>query len=289
MTVRENDRQFCWERVSESNCVFQISRLFAGEEFADPLLALYALFASIDKVNISVSDEQVARRKLEWWLCELQPETVSNSRHPVVRHLYSTGVADLLSAESIEPLFLGANARLDMRPVADLQELRSLCSLMCQSRYYLDFAVCAGKDEAIPDHWSASNHGGLLELIRESACQSGRAFWWVPLNLLAQFRISRRQLVQNCESEKAQSLFHAIFRDSARPYPEENASLSRTNFDLSGQLHAHLIAALKSRQLDRVSKQRPTRWHHEMNKWRVSDVFAAWSLARKLKGGPPSL
>ncbi len=63
MTQTDNDRQQCWERVLKSNKLFRISHLFAPDEFSGALLALHALFASIEQISSEVSDELVARKK----------------------------------------------------------------------------------------------------------------------------------------------------------------------------------------------------------------------------------
>jgi hypothetical protein len=284
MASQDNDKQFCWEQVSESNRLFRISHLFVPEQFADPLLALYALFASIDQISTAISEEQVARRKLDWWLCELQPLSIATSRHPVVRHLNNSGVAGTLSTQSIELLFSGAEARLNMQAPSNTQELRSLCELIYQPRIHMDYAACSGLKEALPDFRAASINGGLMELLWESSYRSERSFWWVPLHFLAHFGISRRELEQNPDSAIAQALFRQVFEENSRLNFEETAVLSKTPPGLPGELHIRLLAALKLRQLDRLSKQRPSLYSVEMGVRRVSDVFAAWRLTRMLNG-----
>ena len=282
MASQDNDHRFCWERVNESNTLFRISHLFAPDQFSDQILALYALFASIDQVSHLVSEEQVARRKLEWWRCELKPKNLAESRHPVVRYLKNSGATDFFPAQAVEALFSAADARLDMRPPSDLQEFRSLCSLIYQPRIHLECAVCSGLGVEIPDFRMASVNGGLLELLRESCGRPERTFWWVPLNLLAHFSISRRELGQNLNSQSAQALFRAIFEENEQLKTEEAEPVSIISPLVPGQMHVLLMAALKSRQIDRLAIERPGSYAAEMARWRVSDVFAAWKLRRKL-------
>jgi hypothetical protein len=65
MTPRSNDQQFCWERILESNSLYRVSHFFAPNGFADQLLALHALFASIDLLSSKTRDETVTRKKLD--------------------------------------------------------------------------------------------------------------------------------------------------------------------------------------------------------------------------------
>ena len=69
-TGKGNDRHFCWEQVGKSNRVFRISQVFAPRHCAEKLLPLYALFSAVEQICSSISDEDVARSKLNWWRIE---------------------------------------------------------------------------------------------------------------------------------------------------------------------------------------------------------------------------
>jgi hypothetical protein len=223
MALENNDQYFCWERVLKSNSLFRVSHLFAPQEFAGQLLALHALFASIDQVRSEVSEELVARKKLDWWRFELLPGNISKSR-----------------------------------------------------------------DEAlVSNHLMVACKGGMLQLLRESYAQADHAFWWVPLNKLARFGVSRQELRENSDSDASRSLFREVLDVCHLPESSDGVAARMNVVPLPGLVHLQLMALLQSRQLGQLQRKKPSSHGTELNRWRVSDLLAAWRAARHLKVKAP--
>ena len=287
MALENNDQYFCWERVLKSNSLFRVSHLFAPREFAGQLLALHALFASIDQVRSEVSEELVARKKLDWWRFELLPGNISKSRHPVVRHLNETGAAQCLPGKSLENLLETAEARLDTQAPSDMEGLRRLCRGIFQPRMVLECAL-SGQDEAlVSNHLMVACKGGMLQLLRESYAQADHAFWWVPLNKLARFGVSRQELRENSDSDASRSLFREVLDVCHLPESSDGVAAPMKLVPLPGLVHLQLMALLQSRQLGQLQRKKPSSHGTELNRWRVSDLLAAWRAARHLKVKAP--
>ena len=98
-----NERRFCWEQVLRTNRLFRISRVFAPASHSDRLLPLYALFGAVEELCSEHSDEDIARRKLDWWRNETQRMHVRGSDHPILRDSASSYKCSRLSLRSISP------------------------------------------------------------------------------------------------------------------------------------------------------------------------------------------
>ena len=286
-----NDERFCWEQVLRSNPLFRISQLFAPPEVSPQLLALYALFASIEHLNSGISEESVARTKLGWWKTELLERDAADSNHPVVRYLHKTGAAKKLPEPAVRLLLESAWARLDALAPADQEDLRSLCQAIYRPQVFLEAALEQGDaalDSLNPDMLLK---GGLVQLLRESCRRKENAFWWVPLNLLARFKVTRNQLEAMPDSDEAQALFNQLFewvsQGAARGDTQDIAIAlfdpQPGQVDGAGLVHLQLMMALQSRQLTRLQALSPARYNDELSRWRTGDLLTAWKNARRLK------
>ena len=281
MTQTDNDRQQCWERVLKSNKLFRISHLFAPDEFSGALLALHALFASIEQISSEVSEELVARTKLEWWRFELSQGNIERSRHPVVRHLGETGAAATLPAMALQSLLDSTERRLDANPPSNMNEFNQLCRVIYQPRIHLECTLCGLDSSFVANHNAIALEGGLLQLLRESFVQAKHEFWWIPLNTLARFGVNRQDLRDNSDAHPARTVFGNILDDSREaPTPETRGPRIKTAAP-PGLLHLQLTALLQNRQLQHLQSRQPSRFGAELNRWHISDLIAAWKMARQ--------
>jgi phytoene synthase len=282
-----NVEQFCWEQVLRTNPLFRISHLFAPPETSPQLLALYALFASIEHLNSGISEESVARTKLEWWRAELLERDAAKSNHPVVRHLHATGAAKKLPEPAVRLLLESAGARLDALAPADEHELRSLCQSIYRPQVLLEAALGEGNIALDSLNPVMLVNGGLVQLLRESSRRKENAFWWIPLNLLARFKVTRNQLESMQDSAVAQALFNQLFEWVGQG--GTRVAVTAVLDPQAGQVnravlaHLQLMIALQSRQLGRLQAMNPARYTDELSRWRTGDLLTAWKSARRLK------
>ena len=283
MTQIDNDRQLCWERVLKSNKSFRISHLFAPEEYSGPLLALHALFASIDQLNSEVSEDLVARQKLDWWRFELSPGQIEQSRHPVIRHLVETGASALLPDSAVESLLDTADRRLDANPPSNMKEFNQLCHLIYQPRIDLECALCDLDRALFADRNAVAREGGFLQLLRESFVQANHGFWWIPLDSLARFGATRQDLRENSDEHTSRAVFSHILEGSGeRPGLQDHGDQLQDHTP-PGLLHLQLTALLQTRQLFHLRSKKPSGFGVELNRWHISDLMMAWKMARQKK------
>ena len=286
-----NDERFCWEQILRTNPLFRISQLFAPQKVSPQLLALYALFASIEHLNSGISEESVARTKLDWWRAELLVRAAADSNHPVVRYLHATGAAKKLPESAVRLLLDSAGARFDALAPADEHDLHRFCQAIYRPQVLLEAALEQGNVALDSLNPAMLVNGGLVQLLRESSRRKENAFWWIPLNLLARFKVTRNQLEAMQDAAGAQALFNQLFEWAGQGAARGDArGASITLFqpqpgqvDWAGLEHLQLMMALQSRQLSRLRALSPAGYNDELSRWRTGDLLTAWKSARRLK------
>jgi phytoene synthase len=285
----DNDLHFCWEQVLKTNRLFRISHLFSPAEFSGQLLALHALFASIEQLGSEVSEELVARRKLDWWRFELLSGDITKSTHPVLRYLNRTGAAGSLPGPALEMLLDRAEARLDARAPSNRDEFSQLCGALYMPKLILECALSGQGESLLSGHRSTARTGGLIQLLRESCRKTDRAFWWVPMDVLARFGVSRHDLVENGDAQAVRAVFQEVLGDIPRLSSPAVARTTGKPAITKGLVHIQLLATLQSRQVARLLKQKPSSYGDELDRWYISDVITAWREARYLRMNAASL
>jgi phytoene/squalene synthetase len=276
-----NNLDFCWERVLKSNRQFRVSHLFAPDEFAGQILALHALFASIDQLNSGAGDEFVARQKLEWWRSELRPGNIGKSNHPVLRFLVETGAASSLPVTDLDAFLDTAEVRLAARAPSDHEELEQLCHLIYLPRIQLECALSNQDHQFVGGLREMVQTGGLLQLMRESEARKEGAFWWIPLSTMARHGVSRAGLEEDCDSEPARSVFEDVLGNDIQRDSSRTSRGPDSRGPSPGLVHLQVMALLQARLLGQLRKKIPSSYQLELNKWRVSDLLAAWNAARR--------
>lgn len=282
MARHDNVQRFCWEQILRTNRLFRVSHLFAPPQMSDQLLALHALFASIELLNCEISEELVAHRKLDWWRVELLERDAADSRHPVVSHLFKTGTLMKLPESTLRLLLDSAESRFDALAPTDEVEFQRLCREIYRPQVLLESAL--GEFDVALNPFNAATlfTGGMIQLLRESCRRKENAFWWIPLSLLARFKVNRKELEDFHDSEVLQALFIHILELRGQSVDHQMFDRHPGFIKGTGLLHLQLMNALQSRQLGRLQGMSPAMYSDELSRWRVGDLMTAWNSARQL-------
>jgi phytoene synthase len=249
---------------------------------SDQLLALHALFASIELLNCEISDELVARRKLDWWRAELLERDAADSRHPVVSHLCETGALGKLPESALRLLLDSAESRFDALAPINEDDFMRLCQEIYRPQVLLESVL--GEYDVPLSSLSAAMlfDGGLILLLRESGRRKENAFWWIPLNFLARFKVNRRELEAFHDSEVLQAMFTHIL-ELRRQTSDHQLFDGQPGFiKRTGLVHLQLMNTLQYRQLERLQGVSPAMYSGELTRWRIGDLMATWKRARQL-------
>jgi phytoene synthase len=280
---KSNDRLFCWEQVNRTNPAFRVSQVFASRDDANRLLPLYALFSIIEQICGRSSDEDLARSKLGWWRIECSQEKIRTSHHPVMRELQRTGVTERLDSVVVKRLIDGAESRVNARSPVDISELEGLCTAIQQPQLELEMMTCGLKPAEFEVSSALLARSGLLQLIRESSAKKEQdGYWWVPLNLLARYGVSRGDFVSGSGSAEISSLWEHVFVESGL-WADHQSKAIRNRAGISASRNFFAISGLYARKINELGKIRPNSYLEELSRVRFSDHFIAWKCARRLE------
>lgn len=289
--TEQNDQQFCLEQVLGCDRRFGITRWYAPKQSVAAVMALYALLASLEKMLCEITDETVFLAKWQWWQQELLGKDSGNSIHPITRQLHRTGCIERWNRADLQDLLDGYARRRD--PVAPIDEQQFIVQCEQTGRYPMALELQLGNDRVIPKTHevltSMAVTSGLFRLLRESTRGGSQGYWWLPMNSLAQFCISRRELLAG-QNDDSSVLLLTRMMDIALAYHDRWQQELVGSGECEDEIrrwkrsHRHCLAQLLSmgRCLSRLRPMPVSRYRAEMMFNRPGDVWALWRSMRKL-------
>lgn len=281
------DLQFCWEQILRIRPQFRLSHPYAPKEIAAGILALHALFASLEEAICGASDEVVSRAKLAWWQQELLGQDLARTQHPIVRMLQRSIEMGGTLFKDFEQLLQSSIQRLDSAAPADQSALLLQCRQMGYYPMRLEFALEPGGEVSGDVVMRDCIAAGLLQLLRESARNSHRAYWWLPLNGLARFGISRSEFAGPAAPELTTKLmthlYSGILETRSNAAHEKDSQVdAQASVKTYFPRHRHwaVQCILNARLLARLKKLHPESHAREFSKSRPVDAWFAWRAAR---------
>jgi phytoene synthase len=279
-----NEQLLCWEQIDKTNRLFRVSHAFAPSDRRGILLPLYALFSVVEDACSNYSDEQLARGKLAWWRQEMLGRNPDGGSHPIVAELIRNVRLGRHQKACIERLLEDAESRLDEAPPASVARLRRRCAEVCQPQIELELSLCGVEEPDMTG--SAAGQGarlGLVQLLRESLrAPPQAAFWWLPLDLLARYGVSRAEVRSAPGAKSAQALFKDLLAEG-QAWGGEHRPLSRSIEGPAGALiHTVVHGELQSRLLVRLQGRSPEQYGVEVDRTKLADVYHAWKIARRV-------
>lgn len=282
-----NQVRFCWEQVLRTNRLFRISSAFASPASAEQLLPLHALFGAVEEICSKHSDEDVARRKLDWWRQECSRPDGRRSEHPILSELVRSGAWEALRKDSLARLFDDAESRLDPATPADLDGLQALCRDLSQPQFELELSLC-GVQRQWPRHMEVIGAAsGLAQLLREAARRPpSTGYWWLPLTLLARHGVSRAEIARDGNPGPAeQAVFADLLErsDSWASVPKQDRFA--TTEEASASRHLWVLGQLQVNALRRLRPGQARPFAAELTRLGLPQLYQAWRAARKVGSG----
>jgi phytoene synthase len=281
---KNNDRMFCWEQVVKTNRVFRVSRVFAPRSCADKLLPVYALFSAVEQICTSISDEDIARSKLNWWRIECLQKDSAESQHPVLKELNRTGAGNDLRQASIAQLLDGAESRLAAIAPSDVDSLKGMCIELQRPQVELEISVSGLNEPALEFDPGLLARSGMLQLIRESVYRKEQGgFWWIPLSLMARHGVSREDIVKKPRSGAVAELLAEVFAAGESWGRGSPGRFGGSAADYSKTRHLFAINGLYLRKLKRLEDLTPDLFARELGRLGPADLLEAWKSARRVQ------
>jgi len=281
--IETNELKFCWEQVLRTNRLFRISQVFAPADRAAQLVPLYALFAAVEEVCSDFSDEEIARRKLDWWRNECTLSNTHGSDHPILRQLERTGALHALPRDSLERLFADAESRLDPMPPEHPEGLRERCRQISRPQFELELSLWGDSRPDAQSCDSIAAVSGLAQLMRETLRRRAPGnYWWLPLSLLARHGVRRTEISRDESAAPVQALFTELL-GTCRNWASQPLGGGVLPQRADGAMrHLFVLAQLQAYALLRLRPERPTTFATELNRVGPTQLFQAWQAARRV-------
>ena len=278
-----NEVRFCWEQVLRTNRLFRISTTFAPADRAGQLLPLYALFGAVEEICSEHSDEDVARRKLDWWRREFARLDSQGSDHPILRELVRSGAHHALRKDSLARLFDDAESRLDAGAPADIAGLRAVCCKLSQPQFELELSLSGGQQLTPPLLDSYGAVSGLAQLLRESVRRRPPGgYWWLPLTLMARHGISRADIGRDGGPDPAaQAMFSDLLDGCLDWNPAPAPGGAASDSESAAMRHLHVLGHLQVTALRRLQPDEPSEFAAELTRLGLTQLYQAWKAARR--------
>lgn len=283
VTDHANDSLFCREKAFSANPLLRTSLVFVEAELAERLVALHALFASVELAVSAVHDEEVALRKLAWWREELGSRDRSGSRHPVIRELRRCNASGRLSPDRAVAWLEDAMSRVDAVAPASKNELVSLCLKMGEPLVEMELAVAGCSSMDVDELSGLSARKGLTQLLRETARNPGDdALWWWPLEMLARDGRTRADLIKPGDPAHGRSSIPEVLNLFLAEFPAFTDISKDISFKKQKVNNLFIQDVLVGRKLIHTKKSSYVACEKALESPGFRDVLSAWKTARRL-------
>lgn len=271
----------CWEQIDAIDPLYRITHVFVERENARRLLAVRALFASLERIVAEVKEEEVALRKLEWWRGALLRREPAGEFHPLIEALAADATLQRLERDDLNSLIDHACRRVAGAPAHDTEALFRFCVESGHLMAGLEHQAVSRIAPVKGVFETLKARRGLVQLLRESlAGKSDRVFWWVPLDLQARHGVSKRDFGG---AERVSGVSN-VFDDLNRSFSKVDIGNTEEKTDISELKQINRVFfsedAVYRKKLGVMNKYSGIKFHSMWQRPKVGDLFSAWRAAR---------
>jgi phytoene synthase len=189
--------EYCRQKAVASGSSFYYSFLFLPPERRRAIIALYAFCREVDDVVDEVSDDGVARTKLQWWRREIALAYEGNPQHPVTQALASVVRQFDLPEAHFQTVIDGMAMDLAQHRYVDFETLETYCHRVAGVVGLMSAEIFGYADPATRGY--ARDLGvafQLTNIIRDVGEDARRGRIYLPQDDLARFGVAPSSLVQ---------------------------------------------------------------------------------------------
>lgn len=195
--------EYCQQRTAASGSSFYYSFMFLPPERRRAITALYAFCREVDDVVDEVTEDRVARLKLDWWRHQVAlafgaaaAPSDGEAPHPVTRALGPAIAAFSLPRLPFDEIIDGMQMDLDYNRYETFADLRLYCHRVAGAVGLLSARIFGYSNPATLEY--ADRLGIALQLtniVRDVAEDAHRNRIYLPLEDLTRFGVAEDDLV----------------------------------------------------------------------------------------------
>ncbi|MDT8438247.1 MAG: squalene/phytoene synthase family protein [Wenzhouxiangellaceae bacterium] len=273
----DNALAWCRERLLVPGHPLTLTLPYAEPSLRDALLALHGLIGEIAAVPESVSDAGVARRKLGWWqaaLTERQP-------HPAIQAWLACDGPERLTTADFEPLIEAVAVEIEPPRFERHQQLIEHAERVAGAAARLEACLIDAGDAGTATLIELAGAAYRVRMVRDLVLDARRGRWAVPLDLQAEYQLTRSEVVAGEYPRRLDALVRHLVGDALITLNRDLASLE----PFWAWRQRHLVLRLK---LDALLAGRILRRPLRVTTERIGSggpvaAFALWRLARRMQ------
>ncbi|TDJ35700.1 MAG: hypothetical protein E2O56_00640 [Gammaproteobacteria bacterium] len=266
---------YCEDKLAHPDSDYPLLRVFLDEDSRCLHAALQTLRLELLSIPDEINDPELAQTKLHWWREELLRFAEGEARHPVTRLL--SNYRDAIAPEAILHMTLAIDELLQTGSTwNNFDALYAHCLLISGTPVSLE-AGARGLDDdarAVAQRIGAAAH--LTRLIANLRADAANNRLSVPMDELARFQVTRKDLQGGTQTEAVVELLSYQTARVAALYTEALAALSPS------QRYALLPWTLRAR-LDQARLAQTPRADLQLRLTPLKRLWIAWRTARRTK------
>ncbi|HMB39487.1 MAG TPA: squalene/phytoene synthase family protein [Wenzhouxiangellaceae bacterium] len=272
---------WCASRLLVPGHPLAITLPYAPVGQRDAIVALSAIVGEIASVPGDVSDADVARRKLGWW----REALAEGLPHPAVQAWLKSGAAQHVPASGFDPLIDAVATEILPPRFEQSEALEQHCRGIAGPGALLEARLVGlGAD---PDADEARRlirvaaAGYRIRITRDLVMDARQERWLVPLELQAEYQISRQHVVSGQGGRRLDALVRHMAGDAMLAIDREINALPAAT---AWRNRHFLLRVQLDRNIGRKLIQKPSRVMQErVAPGRMSDAISVWRRARVLR------
>ena len=264
----------------KSGSSFYYSFLFLPVDQRRAITALYAFCREVDDVVDECSDNDVARRKLDWWREELENCFSGTASHPITRALEQSIQDFNLPLEYFQEIIDGMAMDLGQVRYDTFNDLALYCHRVAGVVGLLSAEIFGYQHRDTLKY--AQELGMALQLtniIRDVREDSERGRIYLPLDELLEHRINPHDLLQGTATDKLQSLLEFQAQRARQYYQRALSHLPAQ--DRYAQRSGVIMAAIYQALLDEMETDNFRVMERRIKLTPLRKLWIAWKITRK--------
>jgi 15-cis-phytoene synthase len=273
---------YCQQKTAQSGSSFYYSFRFLPALQRRAMTALYAFCREVDDVVDECHEESIARLKLNWWREEISRLYQNQPQHKVTQALLPLLQSFNLPEEYFREIIDGMEMDLNRHEYASFRDLNLYCYRVASIVGLLSAEIFGFSNRDTlryaQDLGTAFQLTNILRDVREDAM---RGRYYIPLDELQQFNVSKQDLNRPVTSDRVIALFRFqanrardFYRKAMAELPPEDRYQQR-----SGLIMARIYQTL----LDEIELDGFRVLEHKIKLTPVRKLWLAWQAAHHEK------
>jgi 15-cis-phytoene synthase len=268
---------WCRQRLLVPGNPLTASLPFADPSERDAILVLRALISELASAAEGSGERAVAEARLDWWRQALR----DGNDHPLTQALEQTGVSRRLAPDRFDALMAAVLESLDKPRFENTPQAWTFFRCIGGEASRLEGELIEGGEAIEVDLAELGAAAYLVRVTRDLAIDARANRWLVPLDLQADFQVSRQDLLSETGSRGLDGLVRGLLDEALR----RGDRLTRALPPEFAWRHRHLLLswALERRLAAHIARRPRTILKKRILPGHAGNVWTAWREARRLK------